>query len=176
MSELWEPADTFDARLALSVDGRLHTANEAGVLTSADVHVARTLAQLTGETDEDVLLAAALTVRAVRAGSVCLDLATVGDIPLPEGAEIAWPETADWAAAVADSRLVAAGVLRWEHDLLYLDRYHEQESQVLDDLVERTRSQPAYDDARITAALDRILAAPGFAEQAEACADRKSVV
>ncbi len=53
--------------------------NRAEVLTAADVHVADQLGWLGGERQAEVLLAIALTVRAVRTGSVCLDLATVRD-------------------------------------------------------------------------------------------------
>ena len=38
----------------------------------------------------------------------------------------AWPD--DWAALIEASPLVAAGVVRWEHGLLYLDRYHRLET------------------------------------------------
>ena len=40
----------------------------------------------------------------------------------------------------AASPLVEAGVVRWDHDLLYLDRYHRLEAQVCDDL--RARDRP----------------------------------
>lgn len=169
MTELWDPIDATDARFALSAHGPLQAANVAGVLTSADVHVSRTLGTLVGERDEDVLLATALAVRAVRAGSVCLDLASVADLPGTDDAGLVWPEPEAWGAAVAASPLVAAGVLRWEHDLLYLDRYHEQETQVLDDLIQRAAVVPAYDDTKVAGSLARIFADPGFAEQAEAC-------
>ena len=54
------------------------------VLAAADVHVAQRIGALAGETDDRVLLAVALAVRAVRTGSVCLDLATVADLPLED--------------------------------------------------------------------------------------------
>ena len=53
--------------------------NEAGVLDAADVHVARRLCALAGEDEPLVALAVAFVVRAVRGGSVCVDLATVAD-------------------------------------------------------------------------------------------------
>src|SRR5690606_32531011 len=43
VTELFEPAGPFDRRLALSAAGVLAEANAAGVLTAADVHVARRL-------------------------------------------------------------------------------------------------------------------------------------
>ena len=66
--------ETGDRRLALGATGLLRTFNEAGVLAAADVHVASRLGALLGESDEQVLLAAAVAVRAVRQGSVCVDL------------------------------------------------------------------------------------------------------
>ena len=65
-----------DVQLVRRATGLLAAFNEAGVLAAADVHVATRLARLGGESDDRVLLAAALAVRALRGGSVCLDLAT----------------------------------------------------------------------------------------------------
>ena len=48
--------DGADARLARRATGILRDFNIAGVLNAADVHVARRLGALTGETDEVVLL------------------------------------------------------------------------------------------------------------------------
>ena len=70
--------DPFDVRLARAdAGGRLRRFNEAGVLSAADVHVARRLAALAGERDGDVALAVALAVRAPRLGHVYVDLATI---------------------------------------------------------------------------------------------------
>ena len=84
-----------------------------------------------------MLLAVALAVRAVRGGSVCVDLATVAD-----PTDLPWPSPVEWVAAVTASPLVVAGLVRWDNDLLYLDRYHEQESQVVDDLLSRAATSP----------------------------------
>ena len=166
MSDVFEVLDPTDARLALGADGLLATFNTAGVVTSADVHVATNLGRLGGESDASVLLAIALTARAVRAGSICLDLATIADLPVDE--PLPWPEPAAWASAVAASPLVDLGVLHWEHGLLYLDRYHEQETQVLDDLTARAASAPPYDPAVVDTALGRVFG-EGYAEQQAAC-------
>ena len=154
MSDLFEPVDATDARLALRATGLLADFNTAGVLTSADVHVAAALGRLGDEDDERVLLAVALAVRAVRAGSVCVDLATVAD---PE--DLPWPDPVGWAAAVAASPLVEAGLVRWDNDLLYLDRYHEQESQVVTDLLSRAATSPDHDPGLMAASLARVAAA-----------------
>lgn len=167
MSELFEATDPADPRLALAAAGLLATFNRAGVITSGDVHVARTLGLLAGEGEEAVLLAAALTCRAVRAGSVCLELATVPDVPAAES--LPWPDQDAWTAALARSPLVDVGVLRWESGLLYLDRYHEQETQVLEDLAARAATTPGHDDGLMRACLDRVFPAVGYDEQRAAC-------
>ncbi|MDQ6657684.1 MAG: AAA family ATPase [Actinomycetota bacterium] len=111
--------------MALAFSGVLAEFNRAEVLTAADVHVARQLGALGGERDPDVLLAVALTVRAVRLGSVCLDLAAVRDsvvgdvaggpaeVTDPELARqlaavraLDWPEHAGWEWACRQSPLV----------------------------------------------------------------------
>ncbi|MCW2834600.1 MAG: helicase/exodeoxyribonuclease alpha subunit [Nocardioides sp.] len=167
MSELFEPVDEHDRDLALTAPPTLAAFNTAGVVTAADIHIATALGRLGNEQDPDVLLAIALTSRAVRHGSVCLELAEVGslltDVDLP------WPEPAEWAAAVGRSPLLALGVLHWEHGLLYLDRYHEQETQVLDDLTARAASTPPFDPSLLAASLARVFADPGFDEQRAAC-------
>lgn len=176
MSDLFEPIDATDARLALGATGLLGAFNAAGVLTSADVHVAAVLGRLGRETDERVLLAVALAVRAVRGGSVCVDLATVADPP-----DLPWPEADEWSRAVAASPLVTAGLVRWDNDLLYLDRYHEQETQVVDDLLSRAATAPDHDPTLMRASLDRVVTAmqaaavadgrprPSYDEQVAAC-------
>ena len=167
MSDIFEPVDAYDRDLVLTAGGLLRTFNGAGVVTAADVHVATTVGRLVGESDETVLLALALAVRAVRHGSVCLDLAAV-PASLPD-LDVAWPAPEGWAAAVVASPLVAAGVVHLEHGLVYLDRYHEQETQVLADLRDRGRSVPVVDEALLETSLTRVLPGAEAAEQRAAC-------
>jgi exodeoxyribonuclease V alpha subunit len=98
-----------------------------GVLAPVDVHVATALARLLGPVDDDVLLAAALAVRAPRLAHVCVDLRTVratvvtdadpdtetrtGAAADPEELPVdldalPWPAPEAWLAAVAGSPLV----------------------------------------------------------------------
>ncbi len=134
------PPDPDAAHQVRGATGLLADFNRAQVLEAADVHVARRLGALGGEPDERLLLAAALTVRAVRLGSVCVDLATAHTVTAVDGVEpgdvaaLPWPEPAGWVAAVARSRLVSVGgdgpadrPLRFADGLLYLDRYWRQE-------------------------------------------------
>ncbi len=157
-----------DARLVQRAAGVLQVFNAAGVLGVADVHVALRLGKLGGETSNDVLLVAALAVRAVRAGSVCLDLRRLRDISLDEDSEVdlaalPWPELADVIEALRRSPLVIggdAGPLRPlrlvdsdEGELLYLDRYFLQEQTIRRILDDRSRGFPAV-DADLAAQLD----------------------
>jgi exodeoxyribonuclease V alpha subunit len=154
------PVDPHDRRLALAADGLLRAANEADVLTAADVHVATRLAELVGESDDRVRLAVAMAVRGVRSGSVCIDLGQARDTLLLADPDGPWPKVPGWRDAVLASALVGVGrPLRWEFDLLYLDRYRAQEQQVRDDLLARhTQVPPAVDAAALAAGLDRLFA------------------
>ena len=163
MTELFDVLGEHDWRVAATATGLLAEFNDAGVLTSSDIHVATRLGALGGEHDERVLLAVALAVRAVRRGSVCLDLAGVRAI----APDLGWPD--EWP--LEQSPLVSAGVLRWELDLLYLDRYHRLETQVHDDLAARLAlAPPPTDEARLTRALLRVRAGHFSAEQEAAVA------
>lgn len=140
--------------VAIGTSGLLHTFNEAGVLEFSDVHVAQRICELGNEPDERVALAIALAVRALRAGSVCVDLSA-----------IAGTVDADLPAAVRASTLLhAPRVLHLYDDrLLYLDRYWLEEKQVCDDLVGLLGSKPAVE----VPPLERLFPA-GFEEQREA--------
>lgn len=103
----------------------------------ADIHVAQRLTALAGETDESVGLAVAAAVRALRGGSVCVDLRSVA----PE-----FDLDADaWLTAVSASPLTVGPppVLRLFGDLLYLDRYWLEEQQVCDDVLALVAARPA---------------------------------
>ena len=172
--------DPRDRRLALRAEGLLATFNRADVLGAADVHVARRLGAMTGEGDEQVLLATALAVRAVRQGSTCVDLATVADLPLEDDPGLPWPDVPAWQASVGRSPLVGVRVLRVDNGLLYLDRYWREEVQVCDDLLARlARPAPQVDTAALDAGVLRVFPAAGYDEQrtaARAAAERWTTV
>ena len=146
---------------ALSAAGILRTFRDAGVFEAADIHVAQRLTALGGEHDERVALAIALVVRALRGGSVCVDLRAVEtQVGIPE---LPWPDDDDWLAAVAASRLLGTPpVLRLLGDLLYLDRYWLEEEQVCADLLALSAPGAIGD----VAALQRLFP-PGYEEQRE---------
>ena len=160
--------DEFDRGLVLAATGLLRDFNEAGVLLASDVHVAMRLADLLGEAGEPVMLAAALAVRAVRSGSVCVDLAEVRDEVGEDGAELAWPELDGWLALLAASPLLGAPhPLRLEETRLYLDRYWREEQQVEQDLRRRAGrpAPPVADEAALLASLDRLFPGASYDEQ-----------
>jgi exodeoxyribonuclease V alpha subunit len=172
-------ADRFDPRKTADVTGLLASFQDAGILTAADIHVARRLGHLGGEGDERVLLATALTVRAARLGSVCLDLAAAptqivaeadedaesSDAPMD--VELPWPDPEEWMAVCEASPLVEWGSageeghpLQLRAGLLYLDRYWQQEQLVAGELTSRAQRSltdpPVVDPSRFAAALDRL--------------------
>ncbi len=172
-------ADGFDADLALGATGQLRAFNQAGVLSAADVHVAQRLSRLGDETDESVLLAVAMAVRAVRFGSVCVELARVREIAAPEdgGADLDWPPVSDWTEACAHSELVAVGragdpsrPLRLVEGLLYLDRYWREEELVRRELDQRAARPVVVDGAVLSASLARLFPAPALDRQRLAAA------
>lgn len=156
--------DPFDARRAHAATGALAAFNRAGVLGAADVHAAGTLGRLLSDDQPDVLLAAALAVRAPRLGHVFVDLATIAGTATVEAetpvdlATLPWPEPQAWVSDVAASPLVAAGEdaptsasaagaaaagadavdaarpLRLVDTRLYLDRYWREERRIAADL------------------------------------------
>ncbi|OBH91414.1 exodeoxyribonuclease V subunit alpha [Mycobacterium sp. E2733] len=143
----------------MAAEGLLRTYTGAGVFEAADVHVAQRLTALAGESDERVALAVALVVRALRGGSVCVDLhavaAQVGD------AGLHWPDADEWVAAVRASPLLGSPpVLRMFGGLVYLDRYWLEEEQVCDDLLALSVPRARGD----VPALERLFP-PGYDEQ-----------
>lgn len=169
---------SYEASLALRADGLLGAFNQAGILSAADVHVARRLGAITGERDAGVLLAVALVVRSTRHGSVVLDLATAeattspdvdedDETPLVEVA-LDWPE--DWVARCAASPLTG-GPLRMLGSRVWLGRYWDQEEQVARELLERSAARPAdLDPGLLAAGLDRLFVAGADDDQRLAAA------
>ncbi|HUO38489.1 MAG TPA: exodeoxyribonuclease V subunit alpha [Mycobacterium sp.] len=166
----------------ISVRPELRAYHEAGVLSVADVHTCVRVGHLGGETDERVLLAAALTVRALRHGSVCLELVRLPEFFAEATADasleghaaaraLPWPDPDDLIRAVRASPLVtgiAAGGLRPLRlvdtpagELLYLDRYYRDEQSVRTILTERESSRPAVDPGAVAAILDELFTHDG---------------
>ena len=166
-----EIEDPYDVRLAASADGLLQVFNEAGAIDAADVHVAQRICALGEEQEPLVALAVALAVRAVRGGSVCVDLTTVAEESLLP--DLPWPTIEAWRDALSATPLtrVSAGdatVLRLLDDrLLYLDRYWREEEQVCADLLARPVPAALTPGAQalLESGLDRVFPAKGYDEQ-----------
>lgn len=168
VTELFETESRHDRNLALQATGLLATFNTAGVITAGDVHVATTLGRLAQESDEHVLLAAALAARSVQHGSVCLDPRTVSAI----APDLPWPEPESWLGSVRESALVSQGALVVEAGLVYLPRYHQDEVAVHQDLVARmSRPAPGVDRELLQVSMDRMFPGPGYEEQHHAVAE-----
>ncbi|MFP5320506.1 MAG: AAA family ATPase [Acidimicrobiia bacterium] len=191
-----EPVDRYRASRAHAATGRLGAFTDATVLEAADVHVGRTLARL-GGTDptagdgELVALAVAFAVRAVRLGSVTVDLATIAETATADDAadvdvaSLPWPDEEAWVAAVAASPLTARGdeaeadarPLRLLGTRLCLDRYWRHERAIVDDLRQRAGAiAPDVDDGLLAAGLARLFpgAAPDDQRTAAETAVRRS--
>ncbi|MEV0946514.1 AAA family ATPase [Rhodococcus sp. NPDC049939] len=168
--------------------GLLRKFHEAEVLEVADVHVARRLGKLGGETREEVHLATAFAVRAVRNGSVCMNLAEIHDVTARMKIELD-PDERKRLDAVAEalrsSPLVVGGdegplcPLRLEDAVdddglpelyLYLDRYDRQEQTVKRILGVRAKGYPAVKEGLLRDGLDELFHDPAPARQRIAAA------
>jgi exodeoxyribonuclease V alpha subunit len=173
------------ALVAQAASGLLAVFNQAGILNPADVHTANVVCRIGRDVDERVRLALALTVRALRNGSVCIDLRSVHTTAFDEAevvidiSALPWPEPDEWIAACKASPLVSDGAdkpsgrpLRLAGGLLYLERYWQQEEVVRVQLQRRfAASAPDIDQLRLAAALPRLFdhegLAPGEADRQE---------
>ena len=223
MIDRFEPTGPHDRRLSAVATGVLRDLNQAGMLSAADTQIAGRVSALVGETDESTTVALALAVRAVRLGSVCVDLSDVdlsdrpplvesvetgtaslvepvetrpaplvepvetrparlvepvetGPAPLVEPVETQtqsendaarplWRAPDRWAARVAASTTAAAGVIRVEGQLIYLDRYWREEQLIRDVVIDRAAEPPpVIDDDLLEAGAIRVFPT-GFEEQ-----------
>lgn len=194
------PVDPFRPHRAHSATGLLAAFTDATVLDAADVHVGRTLVRLRAgapaadgstTTDELVALGIAFAVRAVRLGSVTVDLATIATTAtVEEGTDIdvaslPWPDPSAWVDALSGSPLVAPGddaedqdddgearPLRLLDSRLALDRYWRHERAIVSDLLQRASATvPDVDGTLLGEGLDRLFPAPGTPPEADATPD-----
>ena len=152
---------------------------EAGVLDAAEVHIASSLAARAGESRPHVVLALALAVAAPRSGHVALDPAhvresamreaeRVDDVSRDEVAGLPWPvDTSAWLNDVGDSPLTPE-ILRVEHDLVYLRRFHDLERTVAERLV-ALASQPTAVPAPVDDLSDEMHLDDGQREAVRVC-------
>lgn len=174
-------ADRHHPRRATRCPAALEPFNLAGVLDPTDVHAAATLCRLAGDERPDVMLGAALAVRAPRHGHVCVELGRVaGTVTPTEGApvgvdELDWPDAEAWREALRSSPLVSVRPpgtpeidpsqdrpLSLVGQRLYLDRYWRYERRVAEVLRARAaRVRGGVDLPALRRALDRLLPPSG---------------
>lgn len=158
-----------EPHVAVSATGLLADFNRAGALSWADVHPAQQLCHLFGEKDQRVQLALALTVRALRSGSICLEWDRIRNLDLAEEAAVIpdawWPEENGWTTALRASPAVTVGdgpnggrPLRLVDGALYLERHFADQESVQRALLARlttapTAGVPEGQDAAVALAL-----------------------
>jgi exodeoxyribonuclease V alpha subunit len=152
------------------------------VLASADVHVARRLAELCGERDELVMLALALAVRAPRLGHVHVELHRIAETAAVEAEEpldlreLPWPDPGDWSARLAASPLLAGGgpgegpALALEGRRLYLHRYWQLERALAADITAACRPLEEVSIGVLAEGVARLFGAERGERQAQAAA------
>lgn len=174
----------------VSAQGLLAVFTAAGLIDAPDVHVSSMLARTGGEKDQRVVLAAALAVRALRAGSVCLPLSQVHRLAADfahrdddTGREqtdldaLPWPTTDDWTQALRDSPLVAdeaapanSHPLRLVDGAVYLERYWCDQETIAERLLDRCGPADDVDEGVLAASLDRL-----FSEDPREADQRRAV-
>lgn len=149
---------------------------QRGILTPLDWHFARTIGRLADEPRPLVLLAAALTSRAVGHGHVCLDLRRLAERPVlvddaGEPVACGFPPPPAWIATLADSPLVAgpdaAGATPLILDArgrVYLRRYWYHQVQLAAAIRERAGVEEGVDDECLRDGLARLFGRGGLAE------------
>jgi exodeoxyribonuclease V alpha subunit len=140
------------SHLMVDAGGLLAAFNDAGVLNPLDVQAAAAIGRLLGESDERVLLAAALTVRGARFGHVCIRLDAVREAVVVDGQDpeeieaLPWPDLAEWEASLAASPLVGDATTDtpaiFEEGRLYLERYYRYEQLVAQLITSRLEIVP----------------------------------
>jgi exodeoxyribonuclease V alpha subunit len=148
---------------------------DAGLLDAPSVHVAHALARRFPDTHDHVVLAAALAVRGLSYGHVCIDLDGVDALITTSDEHetidhLPWPDTAAWHQALARSSAVtvrdpAAGQaisaddgdlrpLVFDGTRLYLERYWRYERQVGDVVLARAATAHPPAPALVDTILD----------------------
>ncbi|MET0831287.1 MAG: exodeoxyribonuclease V subunit alpha [Acidimicrobiia bacterium] len=160
-------AATESRSTVVATHGLLAAFNDAGVLAPIDILAAQTIARLLGETDQQAVLAAALTIRGTRFGHVCIDVATLREAVVVDGQEpevvdsLPWPDPEEWSTAIAGSVLVGDGAgdepLALVDGRLYLERYLRYEEQIAGLLTERLRRPTRSLPPAAPTMLDRLL-------------------
>jgi len=124
---------------------------EAGILSAQTLRLARHLGYLYGEDRELVIMAAACTITALSAGSVCFDLDQAYLWQSESETQIEWPETESWLSALATSPMVSTDPtvrerpLLLDHRSVYLTRYWAEQEKIVSYITSRMGSTVAVE-------------------------------
>ena len=132
----------------------LATLVESEVLSAQTIRLARHIGFLYGEQGDLAIMAAACTVTALSAGSVCFDLEHPEDLHLDTDTDIDWPDPATWIEALRTSAMVALEPTVRDRPLIldggfvYLTRYWAEQANVVEWLYARrfTEEIPGLDE------------------------------
>lgn len=137
-----------------------------GVLNAAEWHGSEAVARLAGDLEELSRLTVALTMRAVRLGHVCLDLARVEEQGLVDAdgmsVDIMLPGPDAWIAALHGSPLVRQRGASLDTPLIvedhrvYLDRYWRHEQRLAESVLAAVQPMHDRDPAAVAAVADRL--------------------
>ncbi len=125
---------------------------QEGVLAEIDIYFARFIAELAGDDDPDLFLAAALASSACGSGDICLDLTSVSGKTILEkqgGYEfVTLPALEDWCNKLVSSPVVGrpgekCPLILDNKNRLYLYRYWDYEKKMVDSLKARVQQQPS---------------------------------
>jgi exodeoxyribonuclease V alpha subunit len=152
----------------------LEELRDRGFLSSLDLHFARALERLSGESRAEVLLAAALVSRQVAERHVCLDVGRPPALVDEEGRPLddrAWPDARAWLESLRSSKLVeeSAAVRAPEPpplvldqgNRLYLRRYWDHQQRLASEISRRAReTRPEVDLDVLREGLGRLFDPP----------------
>jgi exodeoxyribonuclease V alpha subunit len=121
---------------------------ELGFLAPIDAHFARLMARLAGSEDPALFLAAALVSHTTSEGNVCLDIPATAGQPLANGetsSHMVAPRRSQWIRTLQASGVVGTPgdvkpLILADQERLYLYRYWEYETRLVQDLQLRTRA------------------------------------
>jgi len=113
----------------------LHTLEEAGILSAGTIRLARHLGYLYSEDRDPVIMAAACTITALAAGSVCFDVDRAGQ--WQSDRPIDWPDADTWLSLLTSSPMVSTDPEVRDRPLLldrrsvYLTRYWAEQEKIV---------------------------------------------
>ena len=146
-----------------------HALYDSGLFSWLDIHFARFIARIGGSGLPEIPVAAALVSRNQRIGHICLDLGSAdGETTTAElaAAGIAIPPPHAWAESLKKSRVVGrpgeyAPLVLDHHLRLYLHRYWEYQTSIVEEIKARAKSDfDGLDTQRLAEGMSRLFPPP----------------